>query len=303
MSAAVGTLGKLGIGSTSPVTTMLDFKSDSLRLRQESVNGNGVRGTLSHHHARVRAGLKRISGGLGFQPNSKDFATLLPWILLGSTSNVSGTNNWIKLGNAAVARYVTIDRHAKVFTYTTTGVNSARFTADQGMLLNVDLDCLAATETVANAGTFPSLEADVTTNPFILSDLSLSINGTGSVTAKRFELEINNYLDPDRFFNSLTLSALVALDRMVVFRTQVPYGDWTSFYDMGAGTGVAVVATFTNGTSVLKFTMPKVIFPPVAPVVEGRSEVMLDLEGRAYRTGALSDDTGQELVTELDYGA
>lgn len=293
MAAAIGTLGKLGIDSVSPVTKMFDFRSEALARKDDSVNGNGVRGTRSHHINRVRAGLQKISGNIALQPNAYDLSLLLPWILCGTT-----VGNWHKLGEAAATRYVSIDRHAKVFNYATVGVGKATFKADQGALLDCDLDLVACTETVANAGTFPALQPDRTSNPFILSDLALSVNST-VIPAKSFELSIDNDIDDDRFFNSNTMTAIVARDREITFKTRIPYGEATALYNLGAGTGIAVSAILTNGVQVLSFQMANVVFPPMSPLVPGREEVMLDLEGRAYRSGDTTDDTTQELVTTL----
>lgn len=302
MSAAIGTLSKMGVGSANPVTYMVDFKSETLQRKDESVNGNGVRGTRSHHVTRVRAGLQKIGGAVQMQPNAADLASIFPWALCGAVTTVAGTNKWYKLGEAAVTRYVTFDRHAKVFTYATVGVNKLTMKAEQGQLLDVDVDLVACTETVANAGTFPAIEVDRTTNPFILSDLVLVVNGV-TISAKSFEIMVDNKIDPDRFFNSNVMTDIVMLDREVTFKTSVPYGDATALYNLGAGTGIAVTATLTNGSVVLSLALPKVVFPPMSPNVPGRQEVMLALEGRAYRDGALTDDTTQELITKLDYGA
>lgn len=301
MSAAIGTLGKLGIGAASPVTYCLDFKSEGLGVKQESMNGNGVRGSLSHTVERVRAGLIKIDGPISLTPQAADLHQLFPWILGTAGVLVSGTNYRYDINNAAITKYVTIDRHAKVFTYDSVGVDKATFKAAQGEFLELDLDLLAKTETVAASGTFPAIEPDVTTNPFILSDLTFTVNGT-TATGKSIEFSINNNLDKDRFFNSNTLSAIVKRDREVTFKTQLPYGDFTALYNTGAGTGVSVVATFTMGSIVLIVTMPKVVFNPVAPLVGGRQEVMLELEGRAYRYGTPTDTTKNELIITLDTG-
>lgn len=302
MTAAIGTLGKMGIGSSSPVSYRLDFKSENFRKLTDQINANGVRGTRSHHAARIRAGQNHVEGPVSFEPQAADLHQLLPWILCGTTTTVSGTLKKYKLGETAVARYVTIDRHAKVFTYATVGVDKATFKAEQGQPLGVDLDLVGATETVGNAGTFPNLQDDTTTAPFILADCTLSVNST-SAQGKNVEISVNNMIDKDRFFFSNTLTALVMLDREIRFKTSIPYGDYTALYDTGAGTGVAVVVTLTNGTYVLTFTMPSVAFVPTSPVVPGRVEVMVELEGRAYRTGDLTDDTGLELTATLDTGA
>jgi len=302
MAAAVGTLGKLGIGASSPVDYALDFRSEGIQRKDDPVNGNGVRATRSHHVARVRAGPIKIAGPLMTQPNAADLHRLLPWALCGTTSTVSGTRKRYKLGESAALRYVTVDRVAKVFTYQDAGVDRLTLKADQGQLLEANLDLVARVETVGNAGTFPSLEVDATTNPFILSDIALTVNGT-SVNGKGFEVTVENFIDPDRFLFSNTLSAIVMRDREVRFKTQITYGDHATLYNLGAGTGVAVVATLTNGSVLLYLTMPAVVIPPASPLIPGREEVMMDLEGRAYRTGASTDDTGLELTAEVDTGA
>jgi len=302
MSAAIGTLGKLGIGDTSTVDYALDFRSETFGLRQESMNGNGVRGTLSHTVERVRAGLQHVEGALSLTPMAADYHVLLPWILGAAGTTVSGTLKKYALANAAITKYLSIDRHAKVMLYDSVAVNSAVLRAGQGEFLDAELDLIGKSETVGAAGTFPAIYADVTTNPFILSDLTLTVNAT-TVTAKTFEVSINNSIDKDRFFNSNTLSAIVKRDREVRFRTQIPYGDFTALYNTGAATGVAVSATFTIGSVVMTVTMPKVVFEPVHPMVPGRSEVMLDLGGRAYRYGTQTDATKDEIVVTLDTGA
>ena len=301
MAAALGTLGRLGIGSASPVTYGLDFKSEAFRLQQETINGNGVRGSRSHTLERVRAGLQRIGGAISLEPSAQDYAQLLPWILGSAAVVVSGTNRRYDINDALITQYLTVDRNAAVFSYTLAAVNQATFSAEQGEMLGVDLDLVGATETVAAAGTFPAIYPDVTTNPFVLSDVALSVNST-TVTAKSFELTVNNNVDKDRFFNSNTIAAMVGRDRSVMFKTRLPYGDWTALYNTGASTGVAVLISLAIGAVTMTISMPKVVFQPVSPVVEGRVEVMLDLEGRAFRYGTPTDTTKNELIFTLNTG-
>lgn len=303
MAGAIGTLGRLGIGATSPVTYGLDFKSETFGAKQESMNGNGVRGTLEHTVERVRAGLIRIDGGIDLTPQAADYHQLLPWILGGAGTVVSGTNKRYNIAETAVERYVTIDRHAKVFTYNGVVVNQATFSAQQGEFLDVSLDLVGLTETVANAGTFPAVYPDLTTNPLILSQMTINIGGSTGVTVKSFEVTVNNNVDKDRYFNSNNLSKGIWYDREVRFKTQVPYGDYVTLYNTGADTGVAVQATFTMGTTTMIFSMQKVVFEPQHPAVEGRKEVMMNLEGRAYRFGTQTDATKDSIIVTLDTGA
>lgn len=301
MTAAIGTLGRLGIGASSPVDYCLDFKSAPFGAKQESMNGNGVRGTLQHTVERVRAGLIRVDGTVDLTPQAADYHRLWPWVLGGAAVTISGTNKRYNEAETAVERYLTIDKHQKVMTYDGVVVNQATLTASQGEFLDMNLDLVGKTETVGNAGTFPGIYADVTTNPFIMSHLTLSVNST-TVTAKTFEVTVNNNVDKDRYFNSNTLSKAIWLDREVRFKTQLPYGDFTALYNTGAETGIAVLATFQIGSVVMTVSMQKVVFEPVTPPVEGRREVMLDLEGRAYRSGTQTDATKDQIIVTLDTG-
>lgn len=302
MPPAIGTQGRLGLSATSPVTYCLDFQNEQLRRKQETINGNGTRGTRSHTVERVRAGLNRIDGGVSLEPSAADWHVLLPLILGSAGAVVSGTNKRYDLAETVPSNYITIDRHGKVYTYTTAAVNSATIRAQQGELLSCELDLLACTETVASAGTFPAIYPDVTTNPLTFASCTLSVNST-TVLAKNFEITVNNDLDKDRFFNSNNLSAIVSRDRKVYFKTNLPYGDYLALYDTGADTGVAVLVTCTQGTTTLIFSMQKVVFAPMSPHVEGRVEVMLELEGQAFRFGTQTDTTKNEIIAQLDTGA
>lgn len=301
MAAALGTLGRFGFAATSPVDYCMDFMSEDVALAQESVNGNGVRGTRSHTVERVRAGLQRVGGPIRTQPSAADYHKLWPMVLGGAGAVVSGTNMRYDLAETVPARYVTVDRHAKVFTYATCGVNTFALRASQGQFAEVELGLIGGTETVANAGTFPAAYPDVTTNPFVLADCAMTVGGT-TVTPQSFELTVDNDIDPDRFFNSLTLTALVSRDRKVMFRTVLPYGDFTALYNLGAATGVAVLCTLTIGSVTMIISMQKVVFPPRSPTVTGRVETMMTLSGQAFRHGTQTDTTKNEIVVQLDTG-
>lgn len=301
MAAALGTQGRYGFSAGSPVDYCMDIADEDLALDQESLNGNGIRGTRSHTVERVRAGLQRVGGPVRSMPSAADYHKLWPCVLGAAGALVSGTNYRYNLAETVPARYVTVDRHAKVFTYATCGVNTFTLRATQGQMAEVELGLIGATETVGNAGTFPAVYPDVTTNPFVLTDCAMTVGGT-TVTPQSFELTVNNDIDPDRFFNSLTLTALAVRDREVTFKTVLPYGDFTALYNLGAATGVAVLCTLTIGSITMIISMQKVVFPPRSPTVPGRQEVMMTLQGRAYRFGTQTDATKDEIIVLLDTG-
>jgi hypothetical protein len=290
MAAAIGMLNKLGIDSADPVTKRFDFMAGSnIGVEEEFLDGNGIRGTLSHDISRVRRGNRRVSGNLMFQPNAVELSLLLQWIMGGSPTG-SGTVTY-PLADTLVTRYVAVDRNAtNLFTYDAVAVDRAVFRADQGQILQVNLDVVGKDETIS--GSFPSLSIDGANGPFIFTDLVATINST-TVSLRNIEIEINNMIDRDRFFNSPTLVTPNKQDRMITFRTELPFGDYYALYNTGPG-GVAVVATFTNGSAVLTMTMSKVTFPRRPLSAIARSEGMMSLEGTAFSNGST-----RELVTTL----
>ncbi len=261
MAPSYGYATQIGIGTTSTVDHRLDFQSESLAVAEDFVDTNGLRGTRSHSVERVRAGIRHIGGSISLQPTALELSHLLPWIL---GTDASGTT--FALAETCQARYVSVDRVAKVFTYDNCRVNRATFRASQGSPLSVDLDVIGVDEAIANAASFPSLSIDLTTGPYMFHDCVLNIAGTG-YSAKEVTIVIDNGLDSDRFFNSQTLStAFNAKDRHISVSTSLPYGDAAAVYGSGAA-GVAVNATFTNGGVSCLFGMAALAFPADAPLV------------------------------------
>lgn len=272
-----------------------DFLSESLACREDFVDTSGLRGSRSHVIERVRAGIRRVAGQITMQPTAVELATLLPWI---HGAAASGTS--YPLGDSLASFAYTIElarddgTDGKVFTYTYCRVNRATFRASQGAPLTVTLDVVGSDETVGNAGGRGAGTIDTTTGPFMFHDLALSIAST-SYSAKEVEVVIDNHIDTERFFNSQTLSATTnAFDRSITLRTSLPYGDAEAVYATGSS-GVAVVATYTNGAVSLAQTFVKVAFPRRSPTMPGRQEIMLPLEGIAYRSSSTP-----ELTTVLD---
>lgn len=288
MTAAIGTLGKLGIGSSAPVTTWLDFQSEDVKKRQEIFNGNGVRGTRSHSVERTRPSLAYVGGVIELIPNAVELAAVLEWILGGTPSGTT-----YPLADTLPSRVIAVDRVTKVFSYTGCKIDKATFSCSQGEALSVSLDVVGIAESIGNAGTFPALIIDVTTGPFMFSDCVITVGGT-AVTPKDISISISNFIDRERFFNSLTLASVETLDREIAFSCNLPYGDQSALYGSGS-TGAEVVCTFTNGNTSLVMTMVKVVFPDESPNIPGRQEIMFPITGRAYKSG-----TTLELVTVLD---
>ena len=294
MAASIGTLGQLGIGDADPVTQRLNYVTEDFTRKDEVIDGNGIRGTRSQDSELVMDGIQRINGPVNLIPTALEMSYLLQWIM-GGTPTGTGTVTY-PLADTIQTKYLTVDRRQKVFTYAGVGVNMATFRASRGTPLSVELGLIGQTESVGNSGTFPVLTLDVSTKPFVFHNLVLSVEST-TVSCAEFMLSVNNMIDADRFFNSQTLTAVNALDREIRFGTSLPYGDYEAIraaMNAGAG-GLSVVATFTVGNTALAFSLPAVAVPMRAPGTPGRVEIMLPVEGRAYRLAG-----ARELVTTLD---
>lgn len=296
MTAALGYAGQIGMGTATPVTNRFEIVSENLVCAEEIINGNGLIGSRSHTVDRTRPGLRRIGGPIRMQPNAIEWSYWLQYMMGGTPSApVSGVVTY-PLADSLTAVYVAIDRISKVFTYNGCKIDKAHVRGRQGEPLELELEVVGIDETIGSGGTFPVLTLDHADGPFIFSDLVLVINSL-TVTVQEFELTIDNKINKDRFFNALVLQTVETQDREITLRATLPYGDWNALYGAGSG-GVAASATATNGAAALVFTLPALVFPKKSPMLPGRVESMLTIEGRAYKV----QPSSLELVATLNTG-
>jgi hypothetical protein len=288
MAGAYGVQAKFGVGDVAPATQALDIQSEGLKQVVEKVDLNGLKGSRSRDITRVREGRKRVGGPITLFPTPVELAYLLPKILGGTPV---GQN--YPLAETVPTFITQADRVMKVFTYNGLAVTRATFRGQSGGGLELTLDCIGQTETPGNAGTFPAIFIDTTTTPFMFHDLVLTLGGT-PYQCNDLTLTIDNAIDAERFWNSQTLVTAQATDRNINISLTVPYGDASAFYTP-ATASAAVVATFTNGTVSVAFSLAAVAVAWESPVINGRGELVLPVNGQAYKTGATL-----ELVTTLD---
>ncbi len=292
MAGTWGWQGQLGIDTAATATLRYDYHREDVVCDENFIDMNGLRGTMSHAVERVRAGNRRVHGPIRMQPTALELSNLLPWILHGAPSG-SGTVTFPLADAMPTARYVTVDRGFKVPAYNGCQVDRCSITGREGEPLEWTLDIVGIDETLGTAASFPSLSIDISTQPFIFTDLVLSVN-SATTKVKDFQLTIDWNIDKNRFFNQQTLTDVRATDLKIGLTLHPPYGDAGALYNTGAA-GVPAVATFTGaGTQVLVFTFVKVCFPRKSPFTEGKQEIMLPLEGIAYKSS-----TTDPLVTTL----
>lgn len=288
MPPSVGVLSKLGMGPSGTATELYEFiQGSDIRLTEELFESSGHVGSRSHPSERVRQNVRRPNGTLILHPNSVELDTLLPRILGGAEAA-----DVFPLAETLPTFSCHLDKIARVFNYTTCKVARARFRGSQGAPLEVSMDVVGTEETVAAAGTFPALSLNVATGPYMFHDLVAQVSAV-TYQFREFELLVDNFLDEERFLNSQIRTAIPETDRLVQWTLRYPY-ETHDLYAL-AVTGVACVATFTNGSRSIQFNSSKVSFPRLTPELEGKQEIFQPLVGIARKSGATL-----ELITTND---
>lgn len=282
-----GFAAQLGISANNPTDAAFEFLSESLKKQGTIVDPGGIRGIRGHTSERTRAGNYTVGGAIEMMPSPEELAALLPWIL---GANASGTT--YALAETVPERYVQIDRVAKVFTYDGVKVNRATFSGSEGTPLKLSLDLVGKTETVGNAGTFPSLTLGLT-QPFMFAEGVFTIQSSARAV-KEFSVTVDNALNV-AFNNSVTASRITAGDRMVTTSFLTPYtSSETALYGQAlAGGAATIVIAFANYS--LTFTFGTLQFPDESPTVAGKGEIPLRMNGTARRLS-----TTAELSVTLD---
>jgi hypothetical protein len=276
--------GGTAIGS---YTEAYEFLTESLRKQLTVVDTAGLRGTRSHPAERTRDGTYAIGGGLQFHATPAMLDLLLPRIL-----GANEATDVFALAETLPEFDVLIDRVAKRFVYAGCQVNRATFRAAAGGPLELDLDVIGKAE-VVSATAFPSITAPVDP-PYVWQDCVCTVNGSARVVTQ-WEMTIDNALNA-RFSNSQTATDIHSTDRIVTVNLTVPYtSSEVDLYGINTGGAAAATFVFTNGNYSTTFSIAKLQIPDQSPVVDGRGEILLQLQGVAKQSS-----TTKELVITHD---
>lgn len=280
MAAAITALGKLGIGDADPVTLRLDFTEFDPGVLQEFKDLNGTRGKYDKDTERVRPVRTVVGPRYRGEPTALEWAEILEWAL-GGTPTGTGTLTY-PLGNTAPAKYVHFAPNAgKQWKLSGVGVDVLTVRASSGDGVKCELD-LVGQDFTNPSSSYPSIDLDVSTQPFLMTDCVLTWNSS-TRQIRDLTVSVRNNIDRTRYLNSQTLTALYKLKREVVWSIELPSGDYDTLWDSGTGaTGASLSAVFTNGNQILTLASTAVRFPPRNPTHPFQQEGMLRLEGEAY---------------------
>ncbi len=274
------------------VDTRLNFSSFSKGIMEGKADSNQTRGELSRRIGRVRTSRISVAPQLEIQPTALELVPLLDLTLGAAPSGTSYT-----LGNGTRRFQLKYDDQTTVWAFPEVAMSRLSLrSSDTDPTLHASCSLIA--KNCVSGSTWPSGLAssavDETTQPFIHQDTStgatppqtstVSVGGT-AIWTPNIEIDIDNGLLQDRFFNSLYLTEFVKPDRHITLRLTYPFGEFPSLYTAAAAdAGVAVTVTYTNGNTSLLFTFANVQFPKEPVAIPMRGEVMHQITGNCYRT-------------------
>jgi len=290
MSAAITSLGKLVVASDTAFSTnllRLDFHDFDHGVTLELKDCNSTRGKLDRDDARVRQSRTVVAPRIRCQPTAVELAAILAWAT-GGTPSGSGTVTY-PLANTAAARSLWyLPSNGTGWQLQNCAVDSMTIRGSSGEPLDVELALIAQTF-ARTSSSYPATSLDISSQPFIFSDLALTFGGTAT-QVREFSMSLRNGIDRSRFLNSLTLTALNKLHRTITWSLDMPAGDYDANWNDALSAGVTSVATFTGpGTQVLSITSNAVRYVPRNPNVPFHAESFLRLEGEAYSADGTSD--------------
>jgi hypothetical protein len=288
--ASLGVQAQWGFGAANPVTVPCELGpgGDQLKATRSRVMTEGLRGTRQRIHETTGDGMITIAGDVEIIPTYTPLAAMFPFIMGGVKTGSSNpytypfaeTNQ--NYGSGTQGFYVTSDRKAKVFTYTGVNVSKAVFSVQQGQALKCVLSLVAQTETIGNAGTFPSLTYP-TDSPFMWSSGVFTFNSVAR-SVKDCTITIDNHPITDLFYNSQTATQFPFQDFTVTVEVTTPFtADEVDLYNVALGSDVTGSIAFTDtdatggpgnaAAHTLTFNFGKLDWPAETPVVAGRGEI------------------------------
>jgi hypothetical protein len=263
--------------------------SDSVILRRQHVEPEGIFGSRGKPSENVREGTRVATGQIVMEPGPLWLQTILK-LAMGAFSAPNAT-----LEETVPTFTFVADRVTKVFTYANAKVNKLELRASRGQPLRATLDIVAPDESVGAAGS-GSFGAISTQQPLMLHDCAATLLGVGSRVVDDVIITIENNLLTEDYFNSQTLVHIPEGMRKITLACRTPWDATHSDLYNPTVAGIAAVLAFTNGTIGSTFTFGKWQIPPETPQVTGRDgEIYLQIAGDVRKDGST-----KELAVAID---
>ena len=278
-----------------------EYQSETVRMTESRINANGMRGTRSQTKERFRISRQSVEGGFVLNPNQDELDEWLPRILGGAE-----VVDVFKLTETVPVFSLLFDRVVARYVYGSCYVNRCTISADSGGMVSWAIEVLGQTETedTVNAFTAAIPDIDETQPPLIFSDIGasgLALAADASADeCERFEIVIDNHLDPDHFMNSVTRTSSISLNRTITLALTMPNtADEIDIFTQSVGAASGIL-TLTNGAESLKFDFanlqPMDLETPTFTSREGKS--MMQVQFQSLKSGS----TNELIVTNVHAG-
>lgn len=269
MSAPSGLAGQIGFKSEStwgtPVTvdTFPDgATAENIKNTIARIESKGIRaGRLAAHT--WAAGSVKIAGDIDLELWNQPLATLLthmfgsvattgtgPYTHTATPGSLKGKSLTVQVGRPDITGTV------RAFTYAGVKITDWELACKVGEIPTLKLSVSAKSETTATALASASYLAD--SSPFTFVQGSLTVAGSAVATLNDVSLKAKNNLKVDRNVVNASASIIEQLDsgmREYTLTATSDFEDLTAYTRYTAGSEVAAVLAFDNGTDSLTITL------------------------------------------------
>jgi len=283
MAEKVGVYNRLFVSpGAADSGTYVEFEfleGSQIGLQEQFINAAGMNGTRVMLAARTRQGNRQVQGNLVCAPTPAELDILLPWATGGTK-----TGNIIDVSESAdvPARWLTTFRDGTYELYDGVKTGSFSLQANEGSPLQLSMTLQGIDESDDAAPTTPTA-IDVSGGPYVMTDCALTVAAT-TYQFRGFSLECDNQLET-RFNNSRTPTSIHSTGFQARVSLTLPLGEAGALYGSAVG-GVAVVATFTNGTRSLAISLAAVQAPWTSKPFGTRGALDLSWDGDVRKTGS-----------------
>jgi hypothetical protein len=235
------------------------------------VQDDGITDTLYEITGDEVIASQRVSGSLSHHPRPEELQDLCLAIFGGeafaSNQKLPGKIcEYFQIGHA--------DPYLdKVLQYVNCVTASASFSSSQGQLVKLDWQIEAQTRNVLStvAGNWPVLTLSQQ-QPFVFRQGTLSIGGVNT-RFRQFQLNIDNGIQADDFYNSLTRQEMPASKQTYTLTHETPWDLPSYVTNLGTIKEAAAQLEFVSGSKVLRFEFPRLFGIDEEPGISGMNRI------------------------------
>lgn len=233
------------------------------------------------------------SGGITLTPKPDQMPYILP-CLLGNV--VQNTNEYVPAGS--ICNFYQLAHYDPVTTYVFRArdcvTDNWTFSASDTqpiLRLNFNVEACSVSKEVYNVSNFSGYPFPLTKQKaWLFRGLVLNIN-SNTYRCKSIAISGNNNLSKGDFFNALTRTEIPSIFQEFTLTHQSPFDSANDVALLNQATNVSAYATFTSGTSVLRFDFPSLFARPQEPGVGGRQRIFNQITWRCQYDPTVSGQT------------